>query len=99
MKLVSVYKSTKRQQTYLYLANRDDFSPVPKPLMDMFGAPHFVMIIPLSKRKHLAAVDSEKLSQEIHDKGFYLQLPPPEESLLKQHLAEQTKLARGETND
>lgn len=84
--LVSVYKSLKKNQTYLYLAKKDDFSSVPKILMDTFGTPKFVMTIPLMKREKLAIIDRQKLQNELQQKGFYLQIPPPEESLLKQHL-------------
>ncbi len=86
---VFVYKSLKKQQTFLYIAKKDDFSGVPKPLMDTFGAPQFLMTIPLQKREKLALVDREKLQRELQQKGFYLQLPPPEENLLKSHLADQ----------
>lgn len=84
--LVSVYKSLKKNQTYLYLAKKDDFSSVPKTLMEMFGIPKLVMTIPLSKREKLAIVDRQKLKDELQQNGFYLQLPPPQENLLKQHL-------------
>ncbi len=86
--LVSVYKSSKMQETYLYITKRDDFSAVPKALLDTFGPPNFVMIFPLQKRQSLALVEIEKLTSELNEKGFYLQLPPPKENLLKAHLAE-----------
>ena len=37
--LCSVYKSSKKVQTYLYINKRDDFSDVPEALMKMFGRP------------------------------------------------------------
>ncbi|WJG08204.1 YcgL domain-containing protein [Aliiglaciecola sp. LCG003] len=87
--LVYVYKSSRKADTYLYVLKRDDFSPVPEALMTTFGHPNFVMILPLSKRDHLGVVDKQKLSNELNDKGFYLQLPPPTENLLKQHVQQQ----------
>jgi len=87
--LVSVYKSARKNQTYLYLAKKDDFSSVPKILLDTFGTPKFVMTIPLVKREKLAIIDRKKLQDELQQKGFYLQIPPPEENLLKQHLKSQ----------
>lgn len=84
--LVAVYKSSKKADTYLYLPKRDDFSFVPKALMDTFGVATFVMLLPLQKRNKLAQVDIEKLKNELNEKGFYLQLPPPQENLLKAHL-------------
>lgn len=87
--LCAVYKSSKKDETYLYLPKRDDFSQVPKALMDTFGKATFVMMLPLQKRDKLAQVDIEKLASELNEKGFYLQLPPPKENLLKAHRAEQ----------
>lgn len=84
--LVAVYKSTKKDETYLYLPKRDDFSRVPKALLDTFGKAVFVMLLPVKKRKALAQVDIAKLTHEIQEKGFYLQIPPPTENLLKRHL-------------
>lgn len=86
--LCAVYKSSKKQETYLYVPGRDDFSNVPKPLLESFGTPVFVMIMPLKKDRELARVDIDKLRQELKLKGFYLQLPPPTENLLKAHLAQ-----------
>lgn len=86
--LVAVYKSTKKADTYLYLPKRDDFSHIPKALLDTFGKAVFVMLLPLQKRNKLAQVDINKLKSELEEKGFYLQLPPPQENLLKVHLAD-----------
>jgi uncharacterized protein YcgL (UPF0745 family) len=88
--LCAVYKSTKKADTYLYVPGRDDFSRVPEPLMKMFGTPHFIMIMPIKKDRALGQVDIQTLRDELTKNGFYLQLPPPEENLLKQHLATQT---------
>lgn len=91
--LCAIYKSSKKQDTYLYVPGRDDFSKVPAPLMQTFGTPVFLMIMPLKKDRALAIVDMEKLRHELTLNGFYLQLPPPPENLLKAHL-EQNKQAK-----
>ncbi|WP_158769287.1 YcgL domain-containing protein [Paraglaciecola sp. L1A13] len=87
--LCAVYKSSKKADTYLYVPGRDDFSRVPETLMKMFGAPRFIMIMPIKKDRLLGQVDIQTLRDELTKNGFYLQLPPPEENLLKQHLAAQ----------
>ncbi|MCF2949774.1 YcgL domain-containing protein [Paraglaciecola aquimarina] len=84
--LCAVYKSSKKQETYLYVPGRDDFSKVPKELLATFGTPQFLMIMPLKADRNLARVDINKLRSELKLHGFYLQLPPPTENLLKQHL-------------
>ncbi|MEP0357032.1 MAG: YcgL domain-containing protein [Paraglaciecola sp.] len=86
--LCAVYKSSKKQETYLYVPGRDDFSKVPDALMKTFGTPVFLMIMPLKKDRPLAQVDIKKLRNELTIKGYYLQLPPPSENLLKAHLAQ-----------
>lgn len=87
--LCAVYKSSKKAETYLYVPGRDDFSKVPQALITTFGKPLFLMIMPLKKQRQLAQLDVEKLRNELLLKGYYLQLPPPTENLLKNHIAEQ----------
>lgn len=84
-----IYRSTKREQTYLYVEKKDDFSRVPDELMYSFGTPKLAMILPLDGRKKLIHADLDKVKQALADQGYYLQLPPPSENLLKKHLAEQ----------
>jgi uncharacterized protein YcgL (UPF0745 family) len=83
--LCAVYKSLKKADTYLYVNKRDDFSAVPKALLDTFGSPKFVMLIPLHKPRNIGNINIEKLKVILKETGFYLQLPPTEESLLSQH--------------
>jgi hypothetical protein len=93
--LCAVYKSSRKDETYLYVPGRDDFSKVPKALMQTFGLPIFLMIMPLKEGRKLARLDVAKLRNELSTKGYYLQLPPPQENLLKTHLSEQ----RGRNDD
>ena len=83
--ICAVYKSLKKEATYLYVERRDDFSRVPSALLDIFGRPQFVMLLPLKADRPLAFVDAEQLRQALQTQGYLLQLPPPEENLLKQH--------------
>lgn len=57
--------------------------------MYSFGTPKLAMILPLDGRKKLIHADLEKVKQALTDQGYYLQLPPPSENLLKKHTAEQ----------
>lgn len=86
--LCTIYKSTKKAQTYLFVKQRDDFSAVPAPLMSMFGSPTLVTVMNLAKKEKLALADIEKVKANLNEQGFYLQLPPPVENLLDQHKAE-----------
>jgi uncharacterized protein YcgL (UPF0745 family) len=87
--LCAVYKSSKKSETYLYVPGRDDFSKVPEALLKTFGKPVFMMIMPLKKDRVMARVQIDKLRTNLKINGFYLQLPPPTENLLKIHLQQQ----------
>ncbi|MFT6343756.1 MAG: hypothetical protein ACJAWQ_000812 [Paraglaciecola sp.] len=89
MMLCAVYKSSKKSETYLYVPGRDDFSKVPEALLKTFGKPVFMMIMPLKKDRVMARVQIDKLRTDLKINGFYLQLPPPTENLLKIHLQQQ----------
>lgn len=82
-----IYKSPRREQTYLYVEKKDDFSRVPEALMQGFGKPQLAMLLPLDGRKKLVNADLEKVKEALKTQGYYLQLPPPPEDLLKQHLS------------
>lgn len=82
--ICAVYKSRNKEQAYLFVERRDDFSRVPPELMTLFGRPQFVMLLPYRQKK-LAGVAPEALAAALQQQGFYLQLPPPTESLLAQH--------------
>lgn len=85
--ICAVYKSSRKADTYLFVEKRDNFEAVPEPLMQMFGAPKLVMMVPLNKRDALAMADINKVKSELAEKGYYLQLPPPQENLLAEHRA------------
>ncbi|WMC12180.1 YcgL domain-containing protein [Oceanimonas pelagia] len=87
--LCAVYKSPKKAETYLFVERRDDFSRVPAPLMATFGTPQLAMMINLATKTRLALSDIDKVREALRTQGFYLQLPPPPENLLKEHLARQ----------
>lgn len=80
--LVSVYKSPKKDEMYLYVPKADGLARVPEALLQMFGAPVHVMDMPLRPGRELARVSAEKLRGDLAEKGFYLQMPPPKEDYL-----------------
>lgn len=86
-----IYRSPKRDQTYLYVEKKDDFSRVPAELMQGFGKPQLAMMLPLDGSKRLANADLAKVKAALEDQGYYLQMPPPLESLLKIHLEKEKK--------
>ena len=47
------------------------------------------MLLSLKSDKQLAFVEVAQLRQALQGQGYLLQLPPPEENLLKQHRQQQ----------
>ncbi|SET45092.1 YcgL domain-containing protein [Thorsellia anophelis] len=80
--IVYVYRSLKREDLYLYLNKKDDFSGVPSELMTIFGKPIFSLVFDLNKKTKLARVDINAVRSSINELGYYLQLPPKPENLL-----------------
>ena len=71
-----IYKSLKKDELYLYLDKRDDFSSVPEALLQSFGRLAFVMELELSPQRKLAREDAGKVIAGIGNKGFFVQMPP-----------------------
>lgn len=88
--LCTIYKSSKKDLTYLFVNKRDDFSAVPEALMATFGTPRLVTVLNLANKDKLAMADINKVRENLKDIGFYLQLPPPQEDMLKAHKAKMT---------
>lgn len=85
--LCAVYKSRKKADTYLFIERRDDFSRVPEILLTTFGPPLLVMVTKLNPARPLGMSDIGKVMNALREQGYYLQLPPPVESLLEEHKA------------
>lgn len=74
--LCTVYRSDRRTETYLYLADGFEFTDLPEELQAHFGAPALVMRLKLTRDRKLARVDVEKVITSLDEEGFFLQLPP-----------------------
>ena len=79
--LCNIYKSRRKEETYLYVSLADDLSRVPEVLIETFGRPELVTKIIITPERKFARVEAEKVLASIKEKGFYLQLPPPKEEL------------------
>jgi len=83
MKMIcSIYKSTKKDEMYLYVEKRAALSRVPEALLDMFGRPATAMTLLLTPQKKLARVDVQRVLDGIKEKGYFLQMPPPKEDYM-----------------
>ena len=73
---VSVYRSARRAETYLYLPVDDEFDELPEGLRDQFGQGTAFLQLWLHADKFLAQAEAKKVLQALAEQGFYLQLPP-----------------------
>ena len=71
-----VYKSLRKADTYVYLAERDDFERLPEELRAQLGALEFVLDVALTPERKLAREDAAAVRENLAVRGFHLQLPP-----------------------
>ena len=71
-----VYKSQRKDDTYVYLAARDDFSVLPEALIARLGPFRFVLDVALTPERKLARGDTATVRANLAARGFHLQLPP-----------------------
>ncbi|AHK78074.1 hypothetical protein M911_01360 [Ectothiorhodospira haloalkaliphila] len=71
-----VYRSSRRQDTYVYLPAKDDFSNIPQALLNVFGTPEFALEFVLSPDRRLAREDPSQVLANLKNQGFHLQMPP-----------------------
>ena len=79
--LVSIFKSLKRAEMYLYVVKSQGLNNVPAELKEIFGEPIPVFDLLLTRDKKLARADAKEVMSKLHQTGFYLQMPPPEEKI------------------
>nr|WP_067288495.1 YcgL domain-containing protein [Marinobacterium profundum] len=82
MKICSIYKSSRKDEMYLYVEKRELLTRVPEALLTMFGTPVHLMDMPVKPGRKLARIDVEKMLAGIVEKGYYLQMPPPKEDYM-----------------
>jgi hypothetical protein len=77
----AIYKSLSKQDTYLYMAVKDDFSGIPKNLLKLIGEPVHVMDLELHSDCRLAQEDIVEVLHNLQERGWHLQMPRREEWL------------------
>mgnify|MGYP001201638256 CR=1 FL=1 len=73
---VTVFKSLKKPDTYLYVGKSQKIEDLPSELRDSFGQYELVLEMELSPERNLARADAAQVLLAIASRGFYLQLPP-----------------------
>lgn len=71
-----VYKSLRKDDTYVFLAVRDDFARLPEPLRTQLGGLRLVLEVALTPQRRLAREDAATVRAHLMQRGFHLQFPP-----------------------
>jgi len=80
-----IYRSNRKVDTYLYLADKDDFSILPENLLGVFGVPEFSFSFELTLDKKLARENTSEVLANLESQGYHLQLQ--DDVLVEQMLA------------
>jgi uncharacterized protein YcgL (UPF0745 family) len=67
---------------YLYIDKQVGLAEVPDSLLAQFGEPESVMTLLLTPERKLARTSVAEVLESIHEKGFFLQMPPTYAELL-----------------
>ena len=70
-----IYRCSRKPDMYIYLAEEDDFSNVPKEIFNSLGIISFAMELEINSDRKLARENPEKVMENLKENGFHLQLP------------------------
>lgn len=82
--LCSIYRSERKTGAYLYTAfnlENKELDVLPNELKIQLGDLTEVMKLVLTPERKLANANAEKVMQNIRDSGYYLQMPPGNNTL------------------
>lgn len=71
-----IYKSQRKDDTFVYLAARDDFERLPEPLRTQLGELTFVLDVALTPERRLARENVQVVRANLAERGFHIQFPP-----------------------
>lgn len=71
----AVYRSNKKDMTYLYLPEKDDMSRVPDALLKMIEPVERVLEFDLTPDRKLAQESAADVLKLLEEQGWFLQMP------------------------
>ena len=71
----TVYKSLKKDETYIYLPSTEAITSLPKQLLGVLGQTEKVMELSITPEKKLARYLGKEILDSIKEQGFHLQMP------------------------
>jgi len=76
---ISVFKSSRKADTYVFVRRGQDWEELPEGLRGIFGAPIHSMDLLLTPDRKLARTTGQQVLEAIKEKDFYLQMPEEQE--------------------
>jgi uncharacterized protein YcgL (UPF0745 family) len=76
---VSVFRSSKNDDTYLFVRRGQKWEALPESLRGIFGQPVHSMDLILTPDRKLARTTGRQVLEAIDDKDFFLQMPEERE--------------------
>ena len=76
----SVFRSSLKDYTYIYLSAGHKFEDLPISLLKIFGEPELVMDLDLTPERKLAYEDVNQVMKSLQENGYHLQMPPQEDA-------------------
>lgn len=73
-----IYASTRKADTYVWLAARDELSVLPESLLLLLGELRFVLEVQLDEERKLPVEDAEVVLEHLREQRWHLQLPASE---------------------
>lgn len=70
-----IYRCSRKPDMYIYLAEEDDFSNVPKEIFNSLGIITFAMELELTSDMKMAKEAPDKVMENLKENSFHLQLP------------------------
>lgn len=92
--LCDIYRSPRRAEMYLYVSKSEGMARVPQALLELFGRPQHLATLLLTPEKRLARAEVQKVLHYINERGYYLQMPPADDSEMSAIAALNSKLQR-----
>lgn len=72
---VSVFRSSKKVDTYIYVRRGQIWDELPDSLREIFGSPVHAMDLIMTPERKLARTSGRQVLDAIADKDFFLQMP------------------------
>ncbi|MBD9370629.1 YcgL domain-containing protein [Xanthomonas sp. XNM01] len=71
-----VYKSLRKADTYVFLAEREGFTRMPDAVRQQLGELSFLLEVALDAGRRLAQSDPQVVRANLRTHGFHVQFPP-----------------------